>query len=157
MCFLCSLTQNFDPARHPGEGPVAQRLSETTDAAAGTDTGYTMAVEDTFSGRLDSVGDRDWVAISLTAGHTYTISLAGFGGGAGTLIDPYLRIYDGSGSYITFDDDGGFIFDSQLRFTASSSGTYYISAGSAWDRSAGTYPGLFIKLLDMFGGHGSSF
>ena len=139
MCFLCSMTQTFDPARHPGEGPVAQRLTETTDAAASTDTAYTMSVEDTFSGSLDSAGDRDWVAISLTAGDTYLISVAGSGGGT-TLFDPYLRLYDSSGSLVTGNDDSGLISrDSQLTFTASASGTYYISAGSAWDRYAGTY------------------
>ena len=139
MCFLCSMTQTFDPARHPGEGPVAQRLIETTDAAAGTDTDYTMSVGDTFSGSLDSLGDRDWVAISLTVGQTYTISLAGVGGGGGTLDDPYLRLYDSSGSLVTKDDGSGPVRDSQLTFTASASGTYYISAGAFGDVYAGTY------------------
>ena len=118
---------------------IARRLEETSDAAAGTDTDYTMSVGDTFSGRLHRNHDSDWVAISLTAGQTYTISLAGVGGGGGTLFDPILRIYDSSGSFITFDNDGGSGRDSQLTFTATASGTYYISAGAFYNGSAGSY------------------
>ena len=146
MCFLCSMTQTFDPARHPGEGPVAQRLTETTDAAAGTDTDYTMSVEDTFSGSLDSAGDIDWVAISLTAGDAYLITLAG--SGTTTLIDPDLRLYDSSGSLVTGNDDSGFGLDSQLTFTASASGTYYISAGAYGYISLGDTDTYTIRVTD---------
>ena len=122
--------------KYPG---VRKQGRSSTDAAAGIDTVYTMSVGDTFSGSLDSLGDRDWVAISLTVGQTYTISLAGVGGGGGTLDDPYLRLYDSSGSLVTKDDGSGPVRDSQLTFTASASGTYYISAEAFGDVYAGTY------------------
>ena len=59
--------------------------------------------------------------------------------GKGTLADTYLRLRDSAGTSITFDDDSGTGYDSRLTFTASSSGTYFLSAGSASSTGIGTY------------------
>lgn len=122
---------------HSGRGPSVE-LS-VMDAPATTATPYSISVGDVFTGSLSFVGDRDWVAVSFEAGQTYSISLGGAGSGVGTLDDPYLRLHDGSGAEIRFDDDGGAGLDSFLTFTATSSGTYYISAGAFSDGSVGTY------------------
>ncbi|MVO18514.1 M10 family metallopeptidase [Parasedimentitalea huanghaiensis] len=142
MCTLCDVTQTFDPARHVPDGGVGEVvqavLTETTDAVAGTGTAYTMQAGDTFNGSL-TLGDRDWVAISLTAGEIYNINLTGTAGGGGTLSDPYLRLYNSSGTLIGSNDDGGPGLDSLLSYTATSSGTYYIAAGGYADNRSGTY------------------
>ena len=85
-----------------------------------------MSVGDTFSGSVGFNNDADWVRVSLVAGETYDISLQGSASGAGSLSDPYLNVYDGSGNLIAFNDDGGNGLESQLTFTASTSGTYYL-------------------------------
>ena len=113
-------------------------ITETTDAAAGTSTAYTIAVGDTFQGALGASGDRDWIAITLTAGETYNISLSGDGSGT-QLSDPYLRLYNAGGSLIAQNDDGGLGLNSALSFTPTSTGTYYIAAGSFNDLYAGNY------------------
>lgn len=138
MCTICFATATFDPTRHPGD-PVEAALTEgATDAADSIATIYGMQVGDTFSGTLD-VGDAaDWVAIDLVAGQTYTIDLQGVDSGSGTLADPYLRLFDSTGTFVAFDDDSGDGFESTLVFDATYTGTYYISA-EEYFFSTGTY------------------
>ncbi len=126
MCTICFATQTFDPMRHVdgANDPLSAAFFETADAAENTSTSYSMGVGDTFSGSLDSLTDEDWVAISLTAGETVTITMTG-----GTLDDPFMRLRDSSGNVLEENDDSSGT-DSAITFTASSSGTYYIEADS---------------------------
>ncbi|CUH51532.1 M10 family metallopeptidase [Shimia marina] len=157
MCIMCAATATFDPNRHPGEGPVQALITEGNDAAAGVGTNYTISVGDTFNGTLDRAGDRDWVAIELTADTWYEIGLSGAATSSGTLSDPYLRLYDSSGNLIGENDDGGQGYESLLGFSASYTGTYYIAAGSYRDGGQGTYeisvetavPGTVDELADF--------
>jgi hypothetical protein len=61
--------------------------------------------------------------------------------GSGTLEDPYLRLHDSNGVQVAFNDDiqDGVIRDSQLSYTPSASGAYYLEAGAFDDNYAGTY------------------
>ena len=97
------------------------------------------SVNGVSSGSLESVGDRDWFGITLTAGVAITIDLLGIDTTTGTLPDPYLYLYNGSGSLLAQDDDSGTGFNSRLNFTPSSSGTYYIAAAAYDDSYMGTY------------------
>lgn len=82
----------------------------------------------------------DVIPIQLTAGQTYTFNLRG------TLTngidDPYLALFGPGGTYITEDDDGGAGRSSQITFTATETGTYYIYATSWYhiDPSAPGFP-----------------
>ncbi|MEQ6202260.1 M10 family metallopeptidase C-terminal domain-containing protein [Sulfitobacter sp. HNIBRBA2951] len=133
MCMFCAPRQSIDTCPIATSAQANQSFSEGADAADNTTTTYSMGVGDSFDGTL-TTGDRDWVEISLTAGGTYEIALTGL-----TLNDPYLRLHDASGAQIAFDDDGAGDLDSLLSFTASSTGSYYISAGAYNDGGAGTY------------------
>ena len=145
MCELCSMS-GVSPEFHTTatvSGGLTEvtnaefsAVSETTDAAADTSTTYSISVGDTFNGAL-TAGDKDWVAVTLQAGESYTISLSGSGGSA--LSDTYLRVHDTSGNQVAYDDDGGPGLYSAMTFTADSSGTYYLSAGSYGDYYAGGY------------------
>ncbi len=110
---------------------------ETQDALGNMSTIYSMDIGDTFSGSLSLNGDTDWVAVTLIAGQSYTFALDG--SGASPLSDPYLRLYDSTGSQIAFDDDGGPGLNSSLTFTATASGTYYIAADAYNQASSGDY------------------
>lgn len=90
------------------------------------------------SGSVDVSQDEDWYAIALEAGQQYLFDLKGAESGVGTLSDPYLRLYDASGVQLDYDDDDGAGYESSLSYTASSSGTYYISAGG-YGSSTGSY------------------
>ena len=114
-------------------------ISETSDAAENTSTSYSISAGDNFSGNLDFIGDRDWVGITLEQGASYVFNLTGNDSGDGTLTDPYFRLYDSNGSLLSENDDGGTgRLESRILFTASSTNTYYLSAGSYNDHNSGT-------------------
>ncbi len=100
-----------------------------------------VSVGSSTTGEIESSADRDWFAVDLQAGQTYQIDLEGNPTGAGTLEDTFIRgIFDSGGIQIdgTTNDDGGISVNSQLEFTATSTGTHYISAG-AFGGDTGTY------------------
>lgn len=127
MCIVCLATQTFEPARHihGSENPVNAAVFEGADAAENASTAYSIGVGDTFSGTLSSLSDEDWISISLTEGESITINMVG-----GSLDDPFLRLYDSTGTLITSNDDGGPGTDASITFTATASGTYFIEADS---------------------------
>ena len=111
------------------------------DFSANTSTAGRVAVGGAATGEIGASRDRDWFAVELVAGRTYTIDLKGHDTDDGELIDPYLRgIHDADGKRIsdTKDDDGGVLRNSQLTFVATESGTHYIAAG-AHTTHHGTY------------------
>ncbi len=100
-----------------------------------------IAVNASSAGTLETTGDRDWFRVQLTSGANYVINLRGLQTGAGTLEDPYLRVYNSGGTLLAQNDDIvlGTNRDSQLTFTAPSSGTFYVAAGAFDDNYTGTY------------------
>ena len=111
------------------------------DYGASISTAGEVSIGGSRNGEIEITNDRDWFAVSLLAGKTYRINLEGSPTGGGTLTDSYLRgIYNSSGTLIsgTNDDDSGVGLNSQLVFSPTSSGTYYISA-SAYGSNIGTY------------------
>lgn len=100
-------------------------------------TPVSIGIGESYDGVLETRGDADWIAIELEAGQTVQINLSG--SGANPVADPYLVLYDSNGVQIDFDDDSGGGTNSELIFTATTSGTYYIEAGSFRDRGTGDY------------------
>ena len=120
-----------------------QTISEPDgeDFSSDTSTAGQVVPGEVATGLIGSSGDRDWFAVDLVAGHTYVIDLRGSPTDDGTLTDPYLRgLHEADGDRIssTTNDDGGEGRNSQLTFTASESGTFYIAAGAYRSRQ-GTY------------------
>ena len=111
--------------------------TETTDAAAGTGTGYTVAVGDSFTGALSPVGDQDWVRVQLTAGQTYTFAVTGSGGSP--VADTVLQLRNSGGTVLASNDDAGGTLYSSITFTASASGSYYLNVGSYNNAGSGGY------------------
>ena len=93
------------------------------------------------AGSIETAQDRDWFGVNLVAGHTYRIDELGSPTSNGTLSDTFLvGLYNSAGVLIpnTSDDDNGVGTNSQIGFTPTASGTYYISAG-AFSNNTGTY------------------
>ena len=112
---------------------VNESTSASLDAAASIETTYTMAVGDTFNGILDHKFDEDWVKIELEKGKTYQINLSGRGKDGDEAEDTILKLFDYKGNHIVTNDDidtANRVYDSELIYTATATGTYYISASS---------------------------
>ena len=123
--------------------PIRTSVSEPAgeDLPADTTTTGSIAVDGKASGNIGTAGDRDWFAVDLVAGRTYTIDLRGSPTADGTLSDPYLYgIHDADGNRIanTTNDDGGDGRNSRVTFTATETGTFYIAAGADLSHQ-GTY------------------
>ncbi|MFU8788569.1 MAG: Calx-beta domain-containing protein [Methylobacter sp.] len=118
------------------------------DYAASISTTGKITVGGSTTGNIESVGDQDWFAVSMSAGTTYTIRQQGQGHEAGTLWNPSIAgIYSSTGALMpdsANDDsriDGGTNGrDALVTFTPKTSGTYYIAAGASTSASGiGTY------------------
>ncbi|SIS59398.1 M10 family metallopeptidase [Phaeovulum vinaykumarii] len=137
MCQMCQVASVGDDGCAFEPLYAGAVIIEVGDAAANVTTSVAIGLGDTFSGNLSYAGDVDWVAVTLTAGTRYDISL--YGDGASPLSDPYLRVMDASGTQVGYNDDGGSGLNSYMSFVASSTGTYYLAADSYDSRDTGTY------------------
>src|SRR5262245_33401972 len=124
-----------------GGSAVDSETSGVDSVPGSTGTSLTMSSGTSVRGYINSSGDQDWYAITLTAGQTYTFALSGFGTGA--LSDAYLRLLNASGTQVAFDDDNGPLANSLLTFTASTTGTYYVSA-----QGYGTTTGQYLLTMN---------
>lgn len=128
-----------------GSTPIAD------DFASNTTTTGRITVGGSVSGNLEYAGDSDWFAVTLTAGTSYQIGIAG-----GTLSDPYLFLRNTSGTIIARDDDSGVGLNSLLTYTPTTSGTFYIEARGASAYGSGTYTASVAIATNATGNGGSS-
>ena len=113
-------------------------LIETSDAAAGTSTTYTLGIGQTAQGLLSANGDHDWFRVNLVAGQTYTFAMTGTG--TNNVQDTYLNLYASNGTtLLAFNDDGLEGRNSVFTYTAATTGTYYIDAGAYNNAGSGQY------------------
>ena len=126
---------------------VTVRVETTVedDIPADATTEAEITAGSSFSDELNFTGDRDWIALEVEAGTTYTVSLDGedFTREDGTIAtalgDPYLYVYDADGGLITSNDDAGPGLFSLLSFVAVETGTIYLEAAAYRDAGAGGY------------------
>ncbi|GEM_PF-2055045 len=101
-------------------------------ATATTDVGNTAAtaghvtVGGSVNGTLSLAQQRDWYGVTLTAGTEYTFSVSGgtLGGNA------TVALYDANGNNLVSQISGGTTNGAERSFTATTTGTYYVEAGS---------------------------
>ena len=101
--------------------------AEGADAAAGTSTSYSLALDMQFDGTISSGSDQDWVSMELVGGTTYIMSAWGHGNVGAGIQDTQLTLYNSSGTQVRYNDD--MAFDnafSSITFTPPSNGTYYL-------------------------------
>ena len=111
---------------------------EDGDASASNDTAYSIAVGEYFLGTIGQTGDRDRVAVTVTAGQTITFTLASDTWNGPSLVDPFLRLYDSSGTLLAENDDSSGL-NSAVTWTASKDGVVYLEAAAYSDFYAGGY------------------
>lgn len=97
-------------------------------------------------GNIETAYDQDWFRVSLTSGTKYVIDLRRTDG-AGRLSDPYFRgvlySFNPTTSATTLiagttNDDANGSPNSQVRYTASATGDYFVSAGG-FGKQTGAY------------------
>lgn len=103
--------------------------------------GFLDAAGDERLVNLHTAGDRDRFAVLLEQGAEYQFDWRGETSDAGTLFDPFLRLYDAAGGSLGSDDDGGAVEfgfrDSRITFTAPDTGIYQIEVAGYDDDYAG--------------------
>ena len=127
------VADNFSPWSVSQPDDFADSLADLTSPLGSVSVGGSV------TGVIETSGDRDLFAVELVAGTSYRFELRGQASGAGSLSDPYRRLYDGSGVELAGDDDSGAGLDALLNFTPSVSGTYYVGAAGFADSSTGGY------------------
>ncbi len=119
----------------PYGSPEFATTSIPGEVAGNTSTTRSLAIGDSVISQIETSLDQDWYRVQLQAGVTYVFTLNGTGGDA--LTDPYLEMMSASGQQLKFDDDGGDGLNAQLRFTPTTSGTYFVNA-HGWVNTNGT-------------------
>ena len=110
-----------------------------TDFPATTATTGRVEVGASVTGNIASTSDKDWFRVDLEAGKTYQFDLEGADSGRGTLVDPFLSLYDGSATFLLVDDDSGTNLNSQMVYKAASAGAHYLRATTGAANLTGTY------------------
>ena len=115
--------------------PFANDWSGSFTAAGGNT--YTSAL----TGEIISGSDSDWDFFRVFArpGDTLVVDLKGSDSGVGTLLDPILRLYDSSGTQITFDDDGGSGVESRISYSSFADEDAYYVVADSFGSYTGTY------------------
>ena len=117
----------------------ANGVSEAdTDFPATTATTGRVDVGASVTGNISN-GDYDYFRVDLEAGKTYQFDLEGADSGRGTLVDPFLSLYDGSATFLLVDDDSGTNLNSQMVYNAASAGAHYLRATTGAANLTGTY------------------
>ena len=125
-----------------------------------------MEVGGTATGTIEYADDHDWFAVELEAGKTYQIDTGGTITGGGTLGRGHLHgVYDADGNLIGGVGDHvriGVTYvngvrthpgeDSQVFFTPTVGGTYYLAAsnGGSGSIGTGTYTVKVTEIADDF-------
>ena len=173
QCGCCStaVCQNLDPTgnqidpRGRDGQPILVPIDGPTDASANaillpvdptpyvdtvpgtTATTATIAVGSSVDVVIDTNGDHDWYRISLTAGQSYVFTTQSI---AGSGLDTFLYLRDSAGTLVTSNDDGGDNVYSLIPYTATTTGTFYLDAGTFNDQGTGNYR-LFAVALPAAG------
>jgi hypothetical protein len=98
-----------------------------------------LPVGESTSGNISYGAEHDYHPISLTAGESYIFDVHGSNVLDGPLSDSTLALYDGAGTQVAYNDDGGPGLDSHVEYTAPTSGTYYLDVGSYNHSHTGDY------------------
>lgn len=109
-------------------------VSDSIAASNATTASLTLGAAAT-SGTLEANGDHDWYAVQLVAGQTYLFTTTSTGGAD---IDTTLMLRNSGGTLLAYNDDSSGTF-SRVRFTATTSGTFYLDVGAWGNAESGGY------------------
>ena len=91
------------------------------------------------AGDIGIPGDKDVFKAEFEQGKVYLLEASGVAGFAGTLTDPYVRVFNSQGRLLDFDNNGGLGTDAKLYFVPQETGTYFVEVSSNNNRGMGTF------------------
>jgi Ca2+-binding RTX toxin-like protein len=97
-------------------------------------TAASLSASASQASSIDFGGDQDWFRVTLSVGWRYSFAMDA---AAGSSLDSYLRLLSPTGQQLAFNDDAAGM-NSRLSFTATTNGTYYLSA-QGFEASKGSY------------------
>ncbi|HVQ09732.1 MAG TPA: M10 family metallopeptidase C-terminal domain-containing protein [Allosphingosinicella sp.] len=135
------LPDNYQPVESAWYLPGPTALIDVYTPAPNTTGALVVNDPNHVIAACDTPGDKDWFAVTLTAGVTYEFGqyayvggIPGVEGNGLPLADAYLEIYDSAGNLLSIADGGGPNtpqgLDALMTFQATYSGTYYVNATS---------------------------
>ena len=108
------------------------------DIPGSTATTTTLLIGGSVTSAIDTLGDEDWIRVSLTAGDRVTFTVSNPSGSSTPLPDSVLTLYNADGVQVAFNDDAnGYL--SEITYTATQTGTYYLAVGAYDNASVGSY------------------
>jgi Ca2+-binding RTX toxin-like protein len=140
----------FISAQGAGSTLGGYALSMTQIALADTIAGSTattarLTTASAQSSAIDLSGDQDWFRVTLTAGYRYDFSMDAT---TGSTLDTYLRLLNSNGAELVFNDDAVGL-NSRLSYTATSGGTFYVSAQGYGSTTGGYQLSMTQTLADL--------
>ena len=124
----------------------------TDDFLSNSDTTGVLTPGAALKGNLEVSGDRDWIAVDLTAGTLYRMSVDGARNGGGTQPAPIIFLRNAEGNLEARQDFEFMRSDPEYYFRPATSGTWYMDIWS-FDPSEGTRPaGTYTARLEEFPG-----
>ena len=140
MCLTCAIFNPF-AGDWLHDRASARVLNESDlpggDAADGPAEAVQLFAGDSFNGSLGVQGDWDWFRVDYEAGVTYTVTLT-----PGTLVDPFIHIYDAEGALLQVVDIGFEGVTETFTFTPETSGSGYLVADSYYNTDEGRDTGF---------------
>ena len=109
-------------------------LTVLDDFTSDVATTGTVEVGGFVTGSIETSGDTDWFAVTLTADQFYDISLTANHTNSSALHDPFITgVYDTNGDKLSNssnDDNGDNTRNSSVTLKVEETGTYYVSTGA---------------------------
>ena len=142
-----------------GPGKKANVAEPSGDDLPGsTSTTGEVDVGGSVTGNIESGTDKDWFKVDLEMGKRYQIDLEGEDTGRGTLGNPFLTLYDASGSSLMVNDiDSGVGLNARLIYAPTANGTYYVQAADPGvDSNFGGATGTYTLSVIVLGANGAS-
>ena len=117
-------------------------FSKLNDIEGSKSTMANLSINTLIPSYLYDRHDHDWFKVSLDANKKYQFNLREVS--SQDSLDPFLTLRDSNGNQLACNDDcpnndGLWDVDSQLIYTAKTSGDYYIDASSAAEQTKGAY------------------
>jgi hypothetical protein len=152
---LAFVLAGFPPASHADIDEVEP--NDTCQTAQ--EVGAITALPVTVRGELAPVdwegwppGDVDFYAFEADAGTRLEARLLGWYSGAGTLIDPFLGLFDSACGFLDYSDDAPGTLDSRLVFQVPEDGRFVLAATGCCDWNfdgVHWYEGSYALVIDV--------